>query len=114
MNVVAVSIRPIRAGLWTPGCCILPNGIVAFPKNPRPTSPMSSSPSKGTMLMGGLHKHHCGTGLSFRRIEQQQHVLLALPAQVTCSSRRPKAAELLMGDPFSFYGATLASWGVYS
>jgi len=40
--------------------------------------------------MGGLHKHHCATGLSFRRIEQQQHVrmfcslrqfkLLALPA----------------------------------
>ena len=51
--------------------------------------------------MGGLHKHHCGTGLSFRRIGQAQHPLLALPAQVTCSSRRPKAAELLMGDFFT-------------
>ncbi len=42
------------------------------------------------MLMGGLHKHHGETGLSFRRMDERSILYLAPPTQVTFSFRRQR------------------------
>ena len=50
--------------------------------------------------MGGLHKHHCGTGLSFRR-NRTSPLSPPRPAHTSyLLFPPPKGAELLMGDPF--------------